>query len=64
MTGAVLVENRLWAGFYLSILFILQKIFLHGNSNNISPMIPLEEDYCSMHNNKLLPIFDLQVQMQ
>ena len=32
--------------------------------NSICPMIQLEEDFPSKHDNKLLPILDLKVQVQ
>ena len=33
-------------------------------ADSISPMIQLEEDYCTKHSDNLLPILDLQVQVQ
>ena len=33
-------------------------------ADSISSIIQLEEDYCSKHSDKLLPILDLQVQVQ
>ena len=33
-------------------------------ADSVSPMIQLEEDYCSKHSDNLLPILDLKVQVQ
>ena len=33
-------------------------------ADSISPMIQLEEDYCTKHSDNLLPILDLQVQVK
>jgi hypothetical protein len=33
-------------------------------ADSVCPMIQLEEDFCSKHSNRLLPILDLQVKLQ
>ena len=33
-------------------------------ADSVSPMIQLEEDYCSKHSDNLLPILDLKVHVQ